>query len=108
MQHTTPKIHLAPIADAPNNLTLDNLDSLNGLAANPQDIYLTSIDDVTTDPAWLKGVAPDSTGKTNGAVTCVVIVTDHGSGKVDAFYMYFYAYVISRVDDQAVNFTYND
>lgn len=95
LRHTTPKLNFATVAGAPPELTLDNLDSLNSLAANPQDIYLTSNDDITKDPAWLKGVAPDATtGKTEGAITGVIIVTDHGSGKVDAFYMYFYAYVI--------------
>lgn len=93
LRHTTPKLNFATVAGAPPELTLDNLDSLNSLAANPQDIYLTSNDDVTKDPAWLKGVAPDATtGKTEGAITGVIIVTDHGSGKVDAFYMYFYAF----------------
>jgi hypothetical protein len=37
-------------------------------------------------------VKPDSSGKTNGAVSCAIIVNDHGSGLVDAFYMYFYAF----------------
>lgn len=94
LQHTTPKVKFASVANAPQTLTLDNLDSLNSLAENAQDIYLTSNDDVTKDPAWLKGVAPNpTTGKTEGAVSSVIIVNDRGSGQVDAFYMYFYAYV---------------
>ena len=55
-------------------------------------MYLTSVDDVTKNPAWLKGVKPDGNGKTNGATSCAIIVNDHGSGLVDVFYMYFYAY----------------
>ena len=75
--------------NAPNPLTLNNLDSLN--AAGPN-VYLTSVDDITTKPAWLKGVKPDASGKTNGAISTAIIVNDHGSGTVDAFYMYFYAF----------------
>ena len=50
------------------------------------------MDVITTKPAWLNGVKPDASGKTNGAVSAAIIVNDHGSGLVDAFYMYFYAF----------------
>lgn len=73
-----------------NPLTLDNLASLNALGGS--NIYLTSVDDVTQNPAWLQGVKPDSTAKTNGAISTAIIVNDHGAGNVDAFYLYFYAY----------------
>ena len=69
---------------------MNNLDVLNNLGGTK--VYLTSVDDITTKPAWLNGVKPDGSGKTNGAVSSAVIVNDHGSGNVDAFYMYFYAY----------------
>ncbi len=59
---------------------------------NGTNVYLTSKVDVTTEPKWLTGVVPDSTGRTNGAVSCAIIVNDHGAGLVDVFYMYFYAY----------------
>jgi hypothetical protein len=71
-------------------LTLDNLDSLN--AHGGKDVFLTSNDDVSKDPAWLKGVRPDAHGKTNGARSCCIVVNDHGTGYVDVFYLYFYAY----------------
>lgn len=54
-------------------------------------IYLTSKDDITTNPAWLNGLIPDSSGSTGGT-TAAVIVNDKGNGTVDAFYMYFYSY----------------
>lgn len=88
--HTTPEVKFTAITGVPSPLTLDNLDQLNNLGGNT--VYLTSNDDVTKNPAWLNGVKPDSTGKSNGAVSTAVIVNDHGAGNVDAFYMYFYAY----------------
>lgn len=57
-------------------MTLDNLDSLNALGN--EKVYLTSVDDITTNPSWLNGVAPDESGKTNGAVTSVIVVNDKG------------------------------
>jgi hypothetical protein len=69
---------------------LNNLDQLNNQGG--KSVYLTSKVDITTNPSWLKGVKPDGNGKTNGAVSCAVITTDHGNGNLDAFYMYFYAF----------------
>ncbi|TVY24499.1 putative vacuolar protein sorting-associated protein [Lachnellula hyalina] len=90
--NTQPEIDYEVVEGAPSPLTLDNLDSLNAL--NGSNIYLTSIESTTSNPQpeWLKGVVPDSTGKTNGAVSCSIVVNDYGNGTVDAFYMYFYAY----------------
>lgn len=87
--HTKPKKDFEDVETGPDPLTLENLNELN----NPDgtSIYLTSIDDVTTNPAWLDGIKPDGSGKTVGGITCVVIISDHGGGLVDAFYMYFYA-----------------
>lgn len=90
LANTNPELNYTPITNGPSPLTLNNLDQLNALGGTS--VYLTSKVDITTNPAWLKGVTPDSTGKTNGAVSAAIIVNDHGSGNVDAFYMYFYAY----------------
>ncbi|KAL8863560.1 MAG: hypothetical protein Q9178_000241 [Gyalolechia marmorata] len=90
LQHTKPEVNFNEVAGAPSPLTLNNLASLNGLGGS--DVYLTSVDDITTDPSWLKGARPDGNGKTNGATPSAVIVNDRGSGRVDAYYMYFYAY----------------
>ena len=62
---------------------------------NQSEVYLTSNENVTTNPAWLNGVKPDGSGATTGAVSCTIIVNDHSSdssGFVDVFYMYFYAF----------------
>ncbi|KAL8719964.1 MAG: hypothetical protein Q9225_003112 [Loekoesia sp. 1 TL-2023] len=88
--HTKPEVNFNVVTGASNPLTLDNLDSLNALGG--QNVYLTSIDDITKNPSWLNGVKPDGSGKTNGATSCAVVVNDHGSGNVDAFYFYFYAF----------------
>ncbi|KAI9757382.1 MAG: hypothetical protein M4579_003496 [Chaenotheca gracillima] len=88
--HTKPEVNFTAVAGAPSSLTLDNVDVLNGLGG--ADVYLTSVDDITKNPSWLYGVAPDASGKTEGAVSAVIIVNDHGAGNVDSFYMYFNAY----------------
>ncbi|KAL9001853.1 MAG: hypothetical protein Q9188_005191 [Gyalolechia gomerana] len=88
--HTKPEVNFNVVNGAPNPLALDNLASLNALGGGS--IYLTSVDDITTNPPWLNGVKPDGNGKTNGATSCTVVVNDRGSGNVDAFYFYFYAF----------------
>ena len=89
LAHTHPVKDGKPISGIASPLTLENLDTLND---GTQDVYLASNDDVSKDPAWLKGVRPDSHGKTNGAMSCCIIVNDKGADIVDAFYCYFYAY----------------
>ena len=90
LTNTNPTLNFTPITNAPNPLTLNNLNALNNLGG--VNVYLTSKENVETSPAWIHGVKPDSSGKTEGAVSCAIVVNDHGSGKVDAFYMYFYAF----------------
>ncbi|KAI4237408.1 MAG: hypothetical protein L6R40_005900 [Gallowayella cf. fulva] len=90
LSHTKPEVNFNVVNGAPDPLTLDNLASLNALGGT--NVYLTSVDDVTKNPSWLRGVKPDGNGKTNGATSSAIIVNDQGSGNVDAYYMYFYAY----------------
>jgi hypothetical protein len=90
--NTAPMVNFTAIDVTQSPLTLDNLDSLNSYGNDGKNVYLTSLLDVTTGPKWLNGVVPDSSGKTNDATSCALIVNDHGSGLVDVFYMYFYAY----------------
>ena len=90
LSNTQPEVNFTVISGAPNPLTLDNLSQLNKFGGS--NVSLTSKDNVEDDPPWLFGVTPDSNGNTDGAVSCGIILNDHGSGLVDAFYMYFYAF----------------
>jgi hypothetical protein len=103
LNHTTPTINFTAIKNAPSPLTLSNLDQLNSIASCTTDnisgcpLYLTSKDNVTANPSWLYGVLPDPvTGEAMGTKSCAIIVTDHGDGIVDAFYMYFYAFNLGQ------------
>jgi hypothetical protein len=98
--HNHPTTPGAVIKDHPT-LTLENLDCLNAFdpTKDPEkkgdvgnDVYLSANEDITKGPAWIEGVRPDANRKTEGAVSCCIIVNDHGTGYVDVFYMYFYAY----------------
>ena len=51
LAHVTPYLNLTALNNTPNPLTLDNLAALNSLGGS--NIYLTSVDDVTTSPAGL-------------------------------------------------------
>ncbi|KAF2676542.1 hypothetical protein K458DRAFT_447452 [Lentithecium fluviatile CBS 122367] len=86
--HTRPQISYkdTPISSAP--LTLANLDQLNGVGNNGNDVYLTSFEDVSAHPEWLKGAKIGE----NSEKTGVVVVVDKGNGVVDAFYFYFFAF----------------
>jgi hypothetical protein len=86
LDNTTPRVNFNEVSGPSKPLTRDNLHEMG------PDVYLTSNDDVTKDPEWIKGTKPDSNGKTNGATTAAVVVYDKGNGNVDAFYFYFYAY----------------
>lgn len=88
--NTQPEVNFTVVTGAPDPLTLDNLDSLNALGG--VNVSLTSKQSVTDSPAFLLGVKPDATGKTEGAVSCAIIVNDHNNGTVDVFYMYFYGF----------------
>ncbi|KAH7317671.1 hypothetical protein BKA65DRAFT_541703 [Rhexocercosporidium sp. MPI-PUGE-AT-0058] len=90
--NTHPNVNSTTIEDPPSPLTLENLDILNAYGNNGRHVYLTSNLDVTTMPVWLTGIVPDSTGETKEITSSAIIVNNRGSGEVDAFYMYFYAY----------------
>ncbi len=92
LAHTEPRVNYTLITNISDPLSLDNLDQLNQFGRGGQDVYLTSVDDIETNPVWLDGVKPDSNGLTDGAISSAVIVNDHKDGVVDVFYFYFYAY----------------
>lgn len=94
LNNTHPDLNFTAITDGPKPLTLDNLNDLNNVngANDGANVYLTSNENVATNPAYLNGVLPDSKGSTSPAVSCAVIVVDRGSNSVDAFFMYFYAF----------------
>ncbi|KAI9688943.1 MAG: hypothetical protein M1822_000680 [Bathelium mastoideum] len=92
LDNTTPEVNFTAVPNLPSSLTLDNLNQLNNLPpSNGSNVYLTSKENIETNPAWLNGVAPTN-NVTEGVKSCAVVVNDHGSGLVDAFYFYFYAF----------------
>lgn len=88
LANTEPKVKFEVVGNGP--YTLDNLADLNALGG--KDVYLTSKVKADLKPEYFHGVLPDSDGKTDGAVSCAIIVNDHGDGTVDAFYFYFDAF----------------
>jgi hypothetical protein len=94
LEHTEPKINLDPLlgSDTLPKLTLDNLNILNEYGTSGTNVYLTSKDDITTNPPWLFGITPDEHGVVKDAKTGVIIVVEKDKGVVDAFYLYFYSY----------------
>lgn len=91
LDHTTPDVNWTTIQDAPVPLTLANLDQLNRMGNTS--VYLTSREgiDASPQPAWFRGITPDQQGRMGNGTGCAIVVVDHGGGKVDAFYFYFYA-----------------
>lgn len=91
LENTHPTINFTALTGGPDPLTLDNLNELNKLGG--EDIFLSSIEDVTTLPKFLHGQEPNPvTYRTDNAKSCVVIVVDKGDGIIDAFYMYWYIF----------------
>jgi len=84
LSNTQPEVNFTVVSDAPSPLTLDNLADLNADGNGGTEVYLTSTVDITTNPAWLNGVTPEN-NSTGSAISCAVIVNDHGNGNVDAF-----------------------
>ncbi|KAK6342276.1 hypothetical protein TWF730_001752 [Orbilia blumenaviensis] len=90
LRNTQPRVNFLPISGGPLPVTLDNIDQLNNFGGDS--VYLTSIKDVATDieQAWLKGVTPDASGLTDGAISAAIIINEKDANTTDVFYFYFY------------------
>ncbi len=92
ISRTRPYLGLDPIPDAPA-LDLNSLSSLNRYGKDDgKDVYLTSLDNVTTHPDWLLGETPDAEGALHNSTACAVVVVERTARDVDAFYFYFYSF----------------
>ncbi|KAF3932387.1 hypothetical protein ABW19_dt0204872 [Dactylella cylindrospora] len=90
LANTEPKVNFQLVGGAPNPLTLNNLNELNNLGG--ESVYLTARKDVATDTEqpWLKGVTPDASGLTNGAISATIIINEKDATTTDVFYFFFY------------------
>lgn len=85
LNHVIPEINYEAVDDA-DSVTIETLYNY------PSDAYLTSKDNVASDPAWLLsdyGV-PDSRGYS--AAPGLIIAAEKNSTTTDVFYFYFYSY----------------
>lgn len=78
----TPEVNYAAVG---SGVTLENLDTF------PSDAYLTSDDNVQTDPSWLVSTYGKPNGSGYSAAPATIIVVDKGD-IIDVFYFYFYSY----------------
>ena len=92
LDNTIPDVNYTAIPNPPSPLTLNNLNSLNAYGNGGVDVFLTTTVPINSYPSWYHGVALDASGRTENAISCTIITVDHGSGLLDAFYSYFYAY----------------
>ena len=81
--HMIPEVDFDAVAPS---VTLLNISSL------ASDVFLTSKDDVTTQPSWITNAVatPDSTGLSTAPAT-IVLVNKPGD-ILDAFFFYFYSF----------------
>ncbi|KAI5242011.1 hypothetical protein E4T43_04985 [Aureobasidium subglaciale] len=93
--------HMSVEYNYKNVSTSVNLETLNNYNSST---FLTSYDDVETNPAWLTSTYGKPNGKGYSAAPGTIIVVEK-SGFVDVFYFYFYSYnhgslvLGSRVDN---------
>lgn len=91
VDHTRPNINWTIIEGVQSPLNLNNLDTLNSMGNTS--VYLTSLEGIEAnpEPAWFRGIRPDSQGRIGNGTGSVIVIADRGNGTVDAFYFYFYA-----------------
>ncbi|KXG46120.1 Vacuolar protein sorting-associated protein 62 [Penicillium griseofulvum] len=92
LDHTKPNLNWTSIEGVQSPLTLNNLDTLNSMGNTS--VYLTSLEGIEADPepAWFRGIKPDTDGRTVDGTASIIVMADRGNGTVDAFYFYFYAF----------------
>jgi hypothetical protein len=89
LRHTSPTLEFDPIQGLPA-LDLNNISSLNEYGTG---VYLTADDDAaTTKPTWILGEIPDETGALRNSTACAVVMVEHSTADLDAFYFYFYSF----------------
>jgi hypothetical protein len=64
--------------------------SLENLTNGGHNIYLTSRDDITSNPSWLDGTDINALGGADR--TGAIIIVEKGDGVVDVFYFIFWAF----------------
>jgi hypothetical protein len=91
LDHTRPMVNWTTISGVDSPLTLNNLDTLNCLGNTS--VYMTSPEGIeaSPEPAWFRGIKPDSEGRTVNGTASAIIVVHRDDKTVDAFYFYFYA-----------------
>lgn len=93
LRHTSPAMDrvYTPAVNSPKDL--EGLHYLNALGNDwGKDIYLTSRDNITSNPVWLDGAKIDTVGGAKCARTGAIIIVEKGEGVVDVFYFIFWAY----------------
>lgn len=96
LTNTTPNLHSATVQ--PSSPSLSDLSALNYIpnSSSGKDIYLSSRSPFIVGPEqanYLKGVKPDASGKTEDAISAVIVTVEHASREyLDAYYFYFYAF----------------
>lgn len=98
LMHTRPYLNYTPITSKRNRPHLSNLADLNKYGEH---VYLTSDDDPSNPPSWLRGdrnVPIDESTAGNkdevgmSAAPGIIIWTQKEGGAIDAFYFYFYSF----------------
>lgn len=81
--------HMVPETDFSAVAQEVTLETVGGLGS---DVFLTSKDDVTKQPAWITSAVgkPDASAKSAAPATIVLVEKD--GGVLDAFFFYFYSF----------------
>lgn len=92
--HTIPYLNYSPIASSNSHQTLTDLNTLNQYGLS---VYLTSEDDPSNPPEWLRGdhnkpIAAGNPSLGLSTAPGIIIWVSKPGGIIDAFYFYFYSF----------------